>query len=255
MYNISHEKIANIPSLHIAKQDLWEEKLPLIIFIHGFTSAKENNLHFAYLLAQNGFRVILPEVKGHGERTNSEIPKLYLYFWDLVVNTIDELDLIRKELINRQIVDECRIGLAGVSMGAIVTFGALKQYDWIKAAVSLMGCPAYVQYLQAQLTHLKEQNISLPFTTSELEEKIGSLQQYDITLAPDRLQKRPLLIWHGEVDNTVPHHFVYEFYNIVKKEQYINYSEHIKFISDPNAGHKVTREGILETIKWFKNFI
>ena len=29
-----------------------EKALPLVFFIHGFTSAKEHNLHFAYLLAE-----------------------------------------------------------------------------------------------------------------------------------------------------------------------------------------------------------
>ncbi|MDI5791688.1 hypothetical protein PO124_35075 [Bacillus licheniformis] len=32
-------------------------------------------------------------------------------------------------------------------MGGIVTLGALTQYEWITTAVSLMGSPAYVEFL------------------------------------------------------------------------------------------------------------
>lgn len=58
----------NNPFLHIVKKSGQQERLPFIIFTHGFTSAKENNLHYAYLLAEKGFRVILPEAIYHGER-------------------------------------------------------------------------------------------------------------------------------------------------------------------------------------------
>lgn len=82
MVIIQSEKIADIPVLHVVKEGKRQEKLPLIIFVHGFTSAKEHNLHFGYLLAEAGYRVVLPDALYHGEReqqlTNEKITTIVL---------------------------------------------------------------------------------------------------------------------------------------------------------------------------------
>lgn len=257
MYNINHEVIANVPTLHVAKQSLWEIKTPAIFFIHGFTTAKEHNLHYAYLLANEGFRVFLPDVFLHGERfpyaTISQ-EQIYFKFWDMVVQTIHELDQLRRELEERDLIDGERIGVAGLSMGGIVTLGALKRYEWIKAAVSLMGCPAYGQYATALINEMKKRSVKLPFTDEELATKVEELKEYDLSLEPEKLRNRPLLFWHGEADPVVPHNFAYQFY-LENKEMYKKYPERLKFLSEPNVGHKVTRNGVLETVQWFKQFL
>jgi fermentation-respiration switch protein FrsA (DUF1100 family) len=74
--------LKNNPHLHIVNKSEQQRKLPFIIFNHGFTSAKEHNLHYAYLLAEKGFRVILPEAIYHGERGQGLTEKnLYSHFW------------------------------------------------------------------------------------------------------------------------------------------------------------------------------
>ena len=81
------------PFLHIVKKDRQQQKLPLIIFTHGFTSAKEHNLHYAYLLAEKGFRVILPEAIYHGEREQGLTENASIkHFWEIVIKTIHELN-------------------------------------------------------------------------------------------------------------------------------------------------------------------
>lgn len=258
MFTMNYEIIAGVPVLHVAGQNEWEEKLPVIFFIHGFTSAKEHNLHYAYLLAKQGFRVILPEVYLHGERFEEGVDvnsnQLYLYFWDMVIRTINELAAMKHELMERDIIDEQRIGMAGVSMGGIVTLGALTQYKWIKVAASLMGCPAYEQLSIAQIDSMKKNKIHIPFTDQELDEKLQPLAAYDLSNQPEYLANRPLLFWHGKADPVVPYHFAYEFYC----ENITRYNENpgkLKFILDSNAGHKVTRNGVLETVQWFDKFL
>ena len=65
-------------------------------------------------------------------------------------------------LFQKDLADQDRIGV-GTSMGGIVTLGALTQYKWIKAAVSLMGSPNYVKFAQAQIEHLKTIGCQIPF--------------------------------------------------------------------------------------------
>jgi fermentation-respiration switch protein FrsA (DUF1100 family) len=251
MVVIQNEKIAHIPVLHVVKEDKRQEKLPLIIFIHGFTSAKEHNLHFGYLLAEAGYRVILPDALYHGERGEKITEQqLQFSFWNIVMNEITEIELLKEELAAKHFIDEQRIGLAGTSMGGITTFGALTQYSWIKAAVSLMGTPCYETFFQLQIDEVRKRGLQLPLSEDELKKERERLAAYDLSLQPEKLKGRPLFIWHGQLDQVVPYHYTYEFYKKIKP-LYAQNEANLKFISDDKAGHKVTREAFLETVKWF----
>ncbi|MCR2820999.1 prolyl oligopeptidase family serine peptidase [Lederbergia panacisoli] len=255
MIEIRNEKANDIPLLHVVKSGNEEKMLPLIFFVHGFTSAKEHNLHYAYLLAESGFRVVLPEAKFHGERSAGHSDDEIMYhFWDIVINTVTELDLIKDYFVNRGIADPANIGLAGTSMGGIVTLGALTQYEWIKAAVSLMGSPHYEAFARAQIDHLQKVNPSLSFSNKELEEMYASLQKFDLSNQPEKLRDRPLMFWHGKKDPVVPFGPTYTFYEKIKKE-YEHNPSYLKFIVDEEADHKVSREGLLETVAWFEKYL
>ncbi|MEH7224881.1 esterase [Bacillus sp. JJ1566] len=255
MVIVEKKKFVDIPALHIVKDQLKDEKAPLILFVHGFGSAKEHNLHYAYLYAEEGFRVVLPEADFHGERDKSlEELEMNFKFWDIVINEIKELQSIKDELVGNGLVDESRIGVAGTSMGGIVTLGALTQYPWIKTAVSLMGSPYYEEFCRGQIEELQQHDIELPFSEAELEEKYAELRKYDLSIQPEKLNGRPLFFWHGEKDKMVPFKYTYEFYQEVKP-LYNGKKENLSFIADTRADHKVTREGLLASVEWFKKYL
>ncbi|MEH7383546.1 esterase [Bacillus sp. JJ1533] len=255
MVIVEKMKIADIPVLHIVKKQLKDEKAPLIMFIHGFGSAKEHNLHYAYLYAEEGFRVVLPEADYHGEREKGlEELEMNFKFWDIVINEIKELQWMKDEIVGKGLVDETRIGVAGTSMGGIVTLGALTQYPWIKTAVSLMGSPYYEEFCRGQIEELKRHDIELPFSDAELEEKYAELRNYDLSIQPEKLNGRPLFFWHGEKDKMVPFTYTYEFYQEIKP-MYKGKQENLSFIADTRADHKVTREGLLASVEWFKKHL
>ncbi|MDP1136551.1 esterase, partial [Klebsiella pneumoniae] len=86
-------QLAGVPVLHVVKSEKQDARLPLIFFINGFTSAKEHNLHLGYLLAEAGYRAVLPDALFHGERDEGLIERiLQLSFWDIVVRTITEIE-------------------------------------------------------------------------------------------------------------------------------------------------------------------
>ncbi len=174
MVIIEQEQLAGVPVLHVVKPEKRDERLPLIFFIHGFTSAKEHNLHFGYLLAEAGYRAVLPDALFHGERDEGlSERKLQLSFWDIVVRTITEIEEMKNDLVSRGLADRERIGLAGTSMGGIVTFGALAVYPWVKAAVALMGCPNYSAFFDEMIEEGKRRQIDIPLppTLLALEKK------------------------------------------------------------------------------------
>lgn len=252
MIFIEKEYINNIPLLHVVKKGENQYKLPTIIFIHGITSAKEHNLHYAYLFAEKGFRVILPDALFHGEREGSFSQKdIYTHFWEIVIKTIQEINTIKEYYVQSGLTDPQRIGLAGTSMGGIVTLGALTQYRWIKAAASLMGMPAYEQFSLWQIDQFQKQGYSIPFSEGQIADQLAILRDYDLSLHPEKLENRPLLFWHAKNDPIVPYSLTFKFFESIKDDYSIN-PEKLMFLSEEHAGHKVSRIGLKATVEWFE---
>jgi fermentation-respiration switch protein FrsA (DUF1100 family) len=255
LISIENKIINDIPILHVADQQKWDQELPLILFVHGFTSIYEKNLHYAYLLAKKGYRVILPEALYHGERNEGlSGHNLNFRFWDIVLQTIEEIDIIKTWFEKERLIDPTRIGLAGTSMGGIVTLGALTKYPWIKAAVSLMGMPYYEKFAQWQLDEMHKNGLHIPIDGDEIHHLMGNLRELDLSLQTNKLQNRPLLFWHGRKDLVVPFDYTYHFFETIQP-LYEQEPEKLKFIIDEKAGHNVSNEGVAQTIKWFEKFV
>ncbi|KQU60667.1 prolyl oligopeptidase family serine peptidase [Rossellomorea marisflavi] len=251
MIIVENNTIEEIPFLHLVKEEYRNEALPTCFFVHGFTSAKEHNLHYAYYLAEKGFRVILPDCLEHGERgTGKTEYELGKRFWNIVIHTIKELDILKETFARDGLIDEERIGLAGTSMGGIVTLGALTQYEWINSAVSLMGNPSYVKLAQAQLGQLEKMGYENPFTEGQVEEILSELSRFDLSLQPEKLNGRPLMFWHGKNDKVVPFQLTYEAYTELLPF-YEGREDQLVFLEDKKADHKVSRDGVLKLVDWF----
>lgn len=256
MVVIEEMQIDEIPVIHVILQERKSERLPLIVFWHGFKSVREKNLHYAFLLAKKGYRVVLPSVIYHGERQRGlSDSEMDFRFWDIVLNSIAELEKIKDYFEKQDMIDTERIGIAGTSMGGLITLGALTKYPWIKAAVSLMGMPAFSKFFELQISGLKKQGITLPIKEEELkflEEKITSV---DLSKQPEKLSGRPLLFWHGKQDRIVPFSLAYEAYYEQIKPLYKENPEKLEFIVDDQAEHKVSWDAVLSLVEWFEKYV
>lgn len=247
--------IQDIPIFHIYREENEMKQLPFVIFVHGYTSAKEHNLHYAYLLAEKGFRVALPDAKYHGERTEPLTEnELNMKFWEIVIHTIHELKVIKDYFVQKQLVNPNAIGVAGTSMGGIITLGALTQYSWIKSAVCLMGSPHYQLFATEQVNKLKSEGNKLPISDEKVKAQIDRLFEYDLSQNQEALNNRPILFWHGKKDTVVPFVPTYQFYEDIKP-MYHQTPENLQFIVDEHAGHKVSRQGVLLAVNWFKKHL
>lgn len=252
MIGITKDQLGDVPSLVVVDSEKQKEALPVVLFFHGFTSAKEHNLPIAFLLAEKGFRVVLPDSELHGEREqHASALKKQVSFWDIVLQNVKEAEKVKSALDEAGLILDERIGVAGTSMGGITTAAALTQYEWIKSAVILMGSPKPTAYAKILIESFESEE--LPVSKEEIEALYGELAQRDLSLQPEKLNQRPLLFWHGQKDLVVPFDHSYSFYNLVKK-QYTN-SEEICFIKEKNTGHKVTRNAVLELVKWFEKYV
>ncbi|WP_233422056.1 esterase [Halalkalibacterium halodurans] len=245
MISVTNETIASIPALHVVQEELRHEPLPTVFFLHGFTSAKEHNLHHAYLLAQKRIRVILPEALYHGERAAFEDEqKLQLSFWEIVLRSIEELPQMKHFVVENGWTASDVIGVTGTSMGAITMFGALKKYPWIRAGASLMGSAFYQHFAKKQIEFLEERGVTLANEIKE--DTLVKLKEVDLGEEIDALNNRPLYLWHGERDNVVPFAYSQQLNEQLQQRNY----EQVVFTSDPRGDHKVSRAALLESVDW-----
>ncbi|WP_374963747.1 prolyl oligopeptidase family serine peptidase [Lysinibacillus sp. RS5] len=246
---VEKEMWGNIPLLHIHTENMNEET-PVVIFLHGFMSAKEHNLHYAYQLVGKGVRVLLPDAKLHGDRSEdlSEM-QMNLQFWDIVLNSIHEVEQLYNELKNKQLLVNDKVGIAGTSMGGIVTSGCLKLYDWIKTAAVFMGAPGFIKLGEYQLQQLANDGVNWSMSEEEVQQINELLAKYDISLTPEKFAGRPVLFWHGELDKTVPFKDTYHFY-LTLCQYYETNPEDLKFLANKKAGHAVSRDGMLVATEW-----
>lgn len=254
MIQVKKETIESIPVLHVVDAKYDHDTRPVIVFQHGFTSAKEHNLHYAYLLAEEGYRVFLPDALYHGERViDLSEQELMFSFWKIVLNGITEIGRLVEALEKMPNVDESRIGIAGTSMGAIMTFGAMATHPELKVGVSLMGAPAYVAFAKAQIDHYEKTGKEAPISVEEKDHLFQLLASYDISSEPEKLQNRPLLFWHSKADKVVPFEYAESFYE--KLKDHYDEPDRLKFVVDDRSGHKVNRDGVLQTVAWFKEHL
>lgn len=248
--NVTEELWGDIPLLHIVEDDLKGKQVPVVIFIHGFMSAKEHNLHYAFNMAKKGIRVLLPDAHLHGARDeNLDEVQMSLRFWEVVLTSIEEVGFIRQELMQRGLHTTGKIGLGGTSMGGITTLGCLTVYDWIDAASVMMGAPGFVQLAKAQMSEFERRGFTLPVTDEEKKKLFTTLSTFDLTKHPSALNNRPVFFWHGQKDSVVPYEPTRNFIEAVKKD-YAAVPDRIEFISDGTAGHAVSRSGMLKAADW-----
>lgn len=251
MIHIKKETIHTIPVLHVFQPENEYKSCPTVIYYHGYNGEKESSLSLAYKIAQNGFRVILPDSYLHGERKeNISQAEKDLAFWEIVIQNIKDIEKINLYLLENELIVDGRIGIGGTSMGGITTFGALCHYDWIKAGAVLMGTPKMTALASILIDHVNK-NSDSKITKAQANEAIASLQQYDISLQPELLNHRPLLMWHGTEDNVVPFELTKSFYEEIKS----HYDGQLTFLPEQGRGHHISNLSIRETANWFKNYL
>lgn len=244
---INKMKIGEIPVLEVVPNGFEGKPLPTLLYFHGFSSAKEHNLPFAYMLAQRGFRIVLPDSLHHGEREkNISEDELQLSFWNIVLKNIEESNMIYTYLHDNDLIEDNRIGVAGTSMGGITVSSMLSQYDWIKAAGIFMGTAQTTTYAKQLLKHVEQQGVVIP--VDEISSLLHTIEEHDLTKQMHLVQNRPIFIWHGKKDAVIPFTHAEEFYQLLKKHG--GEQANIVFEKDEQAGHKVSRKAFLAGADW-----
>lgn len=253
MINLHKETIGNISLLHLVKADIADQALPTVIYFHGFNGEKESSLTPAYKMVEKGLRVILPDSKHHGDRRGDITARaLDLAFWEIILQNISELEVIKDYYVTKGMTDPARIGVGGTSMGGIATYAALAEHSWIKAGAVLMGAPKITDYareLIARFNRSHEEQLS----EADVEGPLEMLQGFDLSVHPEKLQQRPLLIWHGKEDPVVPIRFSQEFYEQIKEDY--DSEENLLFIEEAGRMHNLSKRSMVAAADWFSKHL
>ncbi|MGM0156991.1 lipase/esterase [Enterococcus sp. AZ191] len=80
--------VKNIPLLEVVLEELRDEKIPIVIYYHGWQTSKELVLTQGRKFAKKGIRVLLPDAMNHGERKQpvSSVPSYT--FWSSIYGNL-----------------------------------------------------------------------------------------------------------------------------------------------------------------------
>lgn len=224
--------IKNIPVLEVVQKELKTEKIPVVIYYHGWQTSKELVLTQGRKMAKKGMRVLLPDAMNHGERKQpiSKIPSFT--FWSSVYGNLFEFDTLIEHLKKRELLSD-KLAVGGVSMGGMTTCALLAKHPEITGGICLMGSPSPLEYGEEISRRAQEFQYKLPVDYFDL---ISWVNQYDLSLQPEKLAGRPLFFWHGEKDEKIPFRQVSKF---VKKNQDKSYGKGIVFRASSEKRHMV----------------
>lgn len=253
MINVQHEVISSIPCLTVTLTEQSKEPLPTLLYFHGFTSAKEHNLPIAYLLAESGYRVILPDSMLHGERdVGCSDEERQLSFWNIILHNVKEITFLHEDLNERELIAGNRFGVAGTSMGGITTSAAITAHPWIKTGAIFMGSPNITGYATYLINGMKQLG-KLPISELEIEQLLKQLAEVDLAKFPEKIAGRPLFFWHGEKDSVIPFEYSYRFYKELKANE--KQAGPVSFVKEAKQDHKVSRYAILKGVEWMKKYL
>lgn len=128
-----------------------------ILFYHGFGESKDSYVEVLERLAEAGFLAVGIDGVGHGERRYPDFKErfppfephlignldLEAAFLSVVRETTQEVPLILDALSERGWIYEQRIGIAGHSFGAFVTYASVVADQRIQAAAPVVGSPQW----------------------------------------------------------------------------------------------------------------
>jgi len=177
--------------------------LPLIVMPHGGPFARDHWDYDPYVqfLASRGYAVLQPEFRGSTGYGRSFVEKGYGQ-WGAAMqdDLLDGIDALAKE----GTIDPQRVCIMGISYGGYAAeWAAVRDHGRYRCAVSLAG----VSDLRATLRHDSSQFYAKRYV-AEWRKRVQGEEKRDLAAFSPLQQQAsisiPLLIAHGEADQTVP---------------------------------------------------
>lgn len=184
-----------------------------VILVHGYNSRRENMRNIGSFYAQQGYQVLLPDMRSHGQSEGTYIGMGWL----------DRMDILQWVDFILERDPQAEIVLHGVSMGAstvLMTAGEELPVQ-VKAVVEDCGYTSVWDIFEDELDYL----FDLPsFPVLDLSSAVARVRAgYDLKEASalEQVKKSqvPILFIHGDKDTFVHLEMVYSLYEAAPGEK------------------------------------
>lgn len=243
-------ELAGIPCLYV-KLNTDLDKSATVIYYHGWSSNKENNLFLGKILAFHGYGVILPDAIHHGERgalDNYNVEALRKYFWEVIFNSVSEYKSLTKAAEEKLEIDSKRIAVMGSSMGGFIASGVFASNKEAKCLIDMNGACAWEKAENV----FKE--IDKDGKGAAIEVQKAQIRKLDPLAKKEELHPRPILLLHGDSDTSVSIDIQRYFYNEIK-ELYKDVPDRIELIETPRLNHYKTVGMMEQSIAWLEKYL
>jgi hypothetical protein len=148
--DVDRRVLAGVPVL-LARPGEHRGPRPVVLWLHGFRAAAEDNRDELARLAAEGFLAVGVDAVGHGARRDARLADRIAaspggalpVMLALADATARELPALVAALIDDEGGDPARVALVGVSMGGYLVYRAVPALSTLAAAVALLGSPEW----------------------------------------------------------------------------------------------------------------
>ncbi len=245
-----HKKIGEIPAVELIPPG---EERGAVIFYHGWSSCKENQLFRAGTMASFGYRIIVPDAPNHGERGKLEYDEeeeLIKHFFPVVIGAVKESVFIL-DYLEDKLGSDVSIAASGHSMGGFIASGILAGQDRVSTGVVINGACAWL--VSAEILAEKSEKMAKSKKEDQSLQVDGEreidIRDFDPYYNISFLQEKSLLMLHGEEDSSVPLAAQRQFLKRVQSQSN-NGEREVELNTYENLNHHFTTEMLAESIIW-----
>lgn len=245
MLRIREKVLADIPCFEIAEPGI-TPKAEIILY-HGWGSHAVKQCFRGHLLASFGYRVLVPEIAGHGVRgtLNYETASSVVDFLQVLVQSIEECVQLAREALT----PERSHFLVGHSLGGMIVLGAVSQlHEYLSGIAAMNSSANWADPLALmQGVYGEQSNLASILATEKVQMTLKALTMFDPAHWQENKVEVPVLLTNGALDHTLP-----SVFNTAFCECYQN--DHIKQIVFPDAGHVVTDGMLSEVVNFIEKY-
>lgn len=236
--------VADIPCFEIAEAD--EEPLVELLLYHGWGSNAEKQRFRGQLLAAFGYRVIVPEIPGHGVRgaLAYDGPQAALDFQRVLLQSIGECVALAQAVFHPWRAHF----LVGHSLGGMIALGALAPLARaLNGVVALNSTANWTLEAKTLGSVFRDgERASACLASEEAAQLQARLAPSDPVRWPALGVTTPVLLTNGSLDHTLPASLNAEFLARCPLPQ-------VRQVIIDDAGHVVTDSALREVVAFIES--